>query len=154
MGKLCSILMGAVLLACGISAQAQGPYHVWITGWSDGCEKSVSEALTGLDRTSSVFLDPVTHSAVLKTDEQLTKGLFEEALALYGMHVLYVVRTTAEGDKVPLDPEDLPFPVLQDTGDPDQDNADYSAAKAAWIAAYPGLYQAYKDDFFTNAPEE
>lgn len=144
----------ALCLALCSTSKAQGPYHVWLTGWSDGCEKGVTEALLALDPHASVTVNTITHSAVLASNGVFTKGMFEEVLSPYGFGVLYVVHITPEGDNMPLDPEDLPFPVLQDTGDPDQDNADYEAAKAAWIAAYPDLYEAYKQGFFTNAPEE
>jgi hypothetical protein len=43
----------------------------------------------------------------------------------------------------PAQEEGLPagFPVLQNTGDPETDQANYAAAKAAWIQAHPQEYQ-------------
>jgi len=154
MGRSYSLVVSFACLVMCSATKAQGPYHIWLTGWEDGRAKMATEALLALDPDASVSVNNHIHAIVLHSTLQFTQGTLEQALAPAGFGILYATRNNPEGGQAPLDPESLAFPRYHDTGDPDQDNADYDEAKAAWIAAYPELYAAYKAGFFTNAPEE
>lgn len=147
-------MIAFVCLVICSATKAQGTYHIWLTGWTDGREKEATEALLALDPDGYVAVNTTIHAVVFQSPLQFTLGTLQQALAPAGFGILYATRDNPEGGQAPLDPESLAFPRYRDTGDPDQDNADYDEAKAAWIAAYPELYAAYKAGFFTNAPEE
>jgi hypothetical protein len=60
------------------------------------------------------------------------------------MHLTYSFALLAQTEKVaPTQNQIVPadFPKYTDTGNPQQDNQKYTAAKQAWIAANPAVYE-------------
>jgi hypothetical protein len=139
------IACGSLLCMCGM-ARAQRPaeltYKASFTGLLPGAaEKYVIEAYHDQDPDVDLSLDVALQQAKVRTRVPLHEAQLAAALAAHGMGLtLTVALQPGDGDHRGLA---VPgFPVLANTGDPASDHAVYEAAKQAWIAAHPTLYEA------------
>lgn len=145
--SLVRALIACVALLCiRGEAQAQRPaeltYKASFTGLAPGpTEKYVIEAFHDQDPDVYLSLDVALQQAKMRTRVPLHEAQLAAALAAHGMGLtLTVALQPGDGDHRGLA---VPgFPVLVNTGDPTTDHAVYEAAKQAWIAAHPTLYEA------------
>lgn len=105
--------------------------------------KHVHEALMANDPGCSVSVDIPTQRIKVRTAIPVVAEHLQASLAGSGLHVVSV---TPYSTKSPVARSEGGhagggFPVFVDTGNPAQDQANYAAAKAAWVAADPGRYE-------------
>lgn len=93
--------------------------------------------------------EKLLHHAVLSVDEQAlfsTHGDQFKVRTAARVQDLLAALASAGAGEVRLVHDLLkgvpPYPVKQQTGNDDEDEAAYQAAKAAWIAAYPEAYKS------------
>lgn len=106
--------------------------------WTEHDEKSVSEALDGWDELQGVDVSREAHRVKFSARRTVSDADLTERLAGTGTSVFWVATVQPDGSLSGPSYDLHAFPILQDTGDPAADNAQYEAAKAAWIAAHPG----------------
>ncbi|MEO8068574.1 MAG: hypothetical protein ABI599_12835 [Flavobacteriales bacterium] len=117
--------------------------HLWAEApVSAEQEKRGAEQLAFLDPDSRFSIQPDRQHLKTGWHSQVDAASVGSALALAG-----IIATIIETEPFPAgdvrDASSVPdvFPAFVDTGSPEQDNQNYNAAKAAWIAAHPAEYQ-------------
>ena len=136
-------------LASPVTAIAQGSGNSIVFLLADA---SVSLAQEKMAHERLLQLDPNSRFSVHADRLHLKVGVapatgvanVQSALAQVGLTTTIVPGPYADAAKSANGPADG-FPVLINTGNPELDNQNYQAAKAAWIQAYPSAYQQMID---------
>jgi hypothetical protein len=105
-------------------------------------EKRVHEVLQAHEPGLGVWLDVPNQQVKVRThlalDRQTLQGYWvDDGLVINHFRL---ISPPVRQEQLGVDAEDR-FPQYIDTGDPAADAAAYQAAKAAWIAAHPEVYQ-------------
>ncbi len=136
-----------VLLSLGLTVVAQKPAGIDLSirmsaAFTESQTKFVREALLANDPECLVWPDIPTQRIVVRTVVPLDQAYLEQYIAPAGLHIQGVDLI------LPVDPQErmamimasFGFPVLADTGHPQEDQNSFAVAKAAWIAADPDRY--------------
>lgn len=144
----------AVLVAAMNSSAQKSPELDYLIRFSSAItpvqEKYIFEALQGHEPDLGVWVDGHNAEVKVRTHVRIDRAALEAQLSPQGLYITLLVQLnggqaierSAEGGTA----RDLPQFI--DTGNPGSDNADYEAAKAAWIAAHQGEYES------TTAPAD
>lgn len=146
-------------LCCSLMAQKAGEidYSIHLEPAFNGSEvKFVLEALRANDPGCLVWPDAPTQRVIVRTTVPLDESALEQHIASAGLHVVGVDLV------LPDDPQERKamimasegFPVYSDTGHPEQDQANYSTAKSAWINADPTRYERLMRALNPALPQE
>ncbi len=111
-------------------------------GFTGSQVKFVREALLANDPSCLIWPDEPTHRVVVRTSVPIGLGALEAGIVQSGLHVVSIRLI------LPDDPQErtrmimasVGFPLYADTGHPEQDQANFETAKAAWIDADPERY--------------
>lgn len=154
------IAVGAGCLCCGV-LMAQKPveidYSIHLApAFTEAGTKFIHEALRAQDPSCRIWPDPPSQRVIVRTTVPLDRTAFEQAIAPGGAHVVSVDLLLPAGDseRRAMIMASMGFPVFVDTGDPELDQANYQAAKEAWINADPARYEALIRALDPGQPQE
>jgi len=141
------ILTALCGVAPHVNLNAQKPierdYRLTLSGMQDNSgAKLVLTAVKDQDPNAIVSVAVPIQQAKVRTIAELDQQQLSATLAPWGITVVSVsiIYSTLTQDRS-ADQTTMPdFPLLIDTGHPEDDAADYHARKDFWISQHPGLY--------------
>ena len=151
-GKACVLI---VFLVSALSASAQkSPELDYLIRFSAAItpiqEKYIFEALQGHEPDLGVWVDGHNAEVKVRTHVRLELATIAAQLSQYGLHIILLVQLNSglPNERSQDVASGAGLPQYIDTGNPGTDNANYEAAKAAWIVAHREHYES------TTAPAE
>jgi hypothetical protein len=140
------LLLSFLVFIWSALAHAQKPtefrHTLHFSGPLDNLQaKTLIEALLAQDPAIQQWVgvgaaDATTHGLVELNTDELNAALMPSGATIVTHDVLAIRADGTMDDGLPPS-----FPVMPNTGDPEADQANYAAAKAAWIQAHPQEYQ-------------